>query len=229
MSLPLADTNNIINLVAKQDLSALNQKNMRQFSLIAFLYDPIMDSYVRKKMHRADPQKHQRIWQELIGSFQRLKILDLACGTGKLIDYLNGNNDYTGLDLSYGMLKRAARRAKQKGLAQCRIVCSNAEKPLPEERFDLVITDTALHVIPDWRAALAAAAKALTPTGLLICALPVVGIDENFDEKWKKLSKKSRFHALDQDALRAACSENGLDFTVVTTNGGMLYFKAKKK
>ncbi len=41
-------------------------------------------------------------------------ILDLACGTGGIITWLDKENNYTGLDISFDMLKRTAKRAQKK-------------------------------------------------------------------------------------------------------------------
>ncbi len=117
---------------------------------------------IRPRVHKANPVSHQNIWQELIGSVRKAKILDLACGTGGLIACMDKDNDYTGLDLSYAMLKKAAKRAGQKGFSSCRLIWGNAEEQIfPEGSFDLMVTDTALHMIPDWQGAVRAAANSL--------------------------------------------------------------------
>ncbi len=151
MPFPPPDKNNIIDLLP-DNLSAANEKNKNQFRVFALLYDPAMKYFIRRRVHKANPARHIRIWQELIGSVCKAKILDLACGTGGLIACMDKDNDYTGLDLSYEMLRKAGKRAREKGFTSCRLIRGNAETQIfPEGSFDLVITDTALHMIPDWQ------------------------------------------------------------------------------
>lgn len=112
---------------------------------------------------------------------------------------------------------------------RCRLIRANAEEQVfPDDSFDLVITDTALHMIPDWQGAIRAAAQRLAPQGVFAGAVPVPGIDENFDRGWSKYSSRPQFHALTTDDLKAACQANNLDFTRFATNGGMFYFQATK-
>ncbi len=229
MPFPPPDKNNIIDLLP-DNLSAANEKNKRQFRFFSPLYDLAMRYLIRPRLHKANPERHQSIWQELIGSVRKAKILDLACGTGGLIACMDKDNDYTGLDLSYEMLKKAAKRASQKGFSSCRLIRGNAEEQIfPEGSFDLVITDTALHMIPDWQEAIRAAANSLDSQGALIGAVPVLGLDKAFDKGWKKYFNHPQLHTLTTDDLAEACQANNLDFTSVTTNGGMLYFRATKK
>ncbi|PID99696.1 MAG: hypothetical protein CSA81_14925, partial [Acidobacteria bacterium] len=143
---------------------------------------------------------------------------------------LDKHNDYTGLDLSYQMLKKAAHRASKKDFINYRLIRANAESQnFPDNSFDLILTDTALHMIPDWQSTIMAAGKSLANQGRLIGAVPVLGIDENFDKSWSKYSSRPQFHALTTDDLKGACQANNLDFTCLATNGGMLYFQACKK
>ncbi len=229
MKFPPPDKNNIIDLLPA-DLSAANKKNKNQFRFFSLLYDVSMKYFVRPKVHKANPLRHQSIWQELIGSVRQAKVLDLACGTGGLMACLDKDNDYTGLDLSYEMLKKAAKRASKKDFTNCRLVRANAENPvLPEGSFDLVVIDTALHMIPDWQSAIMAAGKSLVSQGCLMGAVPVVGINEDFDKGWRKYSSRPQFHALTTEDLASACQANNLDFACLATNGGMAYFRACKK
>ncbi len=228
MSFPPPDKNHIIDMLPR-NLSAANKKNKNQFRFFSPLYDLSMKYFVRSRIHKANPGRHIHIWQELIGSVRKAKILDLACGTGGLIDCLDKENEYTGLDLSYEMLKKAVRRAQKKGFTYCRFIWGNAEEQIfPGHSFDLVVTDTALHIIPDWKGAIMSAAKSLRSQGVFTGAVPVVGIDEAFDKGWSKYSSRPQFHALTTEDLQRECHKHNLDFSPIATNGGMLYFQACK-
>ena len=57
---------------------------------------------------------------------------------------------------------------------RCRLIRANAEEQVfPDDSFELVITDTALHMIPDWQGAIRAAAQRLAPQGVFAGAVPV--------------------------------------------------------
>ncbi len=229
MTFPPPDKNNIINLLP-QNLSAANKKNIKQFRFFSLLYDPAMKYFIRRRIHKSNPLMHQVIWKKLIGSVSQARILDLACGTGGLISSINKDNHYTGLDLSYEMLKKAESRSRKKGFKRCRLICASAETQIfPRESFDLVITDTALHMIPDWQKTIMEASLSLASSGVLIGAVPVMGIDEEFDKSWEKYSSTPQFHALTKEDLKKNCHENNMDFTTVASNGGMLYFRACKQ
>ncbi len=229
MRFPEPDKDNIVSLLPGE-LSAANEENRKHFTLFAPCYDLLMRYIVRPWIQRAHPLRHQVIWRELIGSVHGCKILDLACGTGGLISSIPEDNEYTGLDLSHAMLKKAAVRAERKGFTAYRLILGNAEEQLfPTAGFELVVTDTALHLIPDWQGAVARAAESLVPGGGLLGAVPILGIDKSFDGMWSRLARRFRFHALRQDDLQQACDVNMLDFTPVKSNGGVFYFRAVKR
>ncbi len=226
MPFPPADTNNIISLLP-EEFSSANQKTMKHFGRFASIYDPLMKYFFRPRIHRVTARKHQEIWTEMIGSRQHAKILDLGCGTGSLIACLDKDNSYTGLDICYPMLKRAAQRAAQKGFTNYQIIHNAAEEQtFPAESFDLITIDTALHIIPDWKKAFAVAAQSLATTGTLYVAVPVLGIDKVFDRKWRKYSRHPQIHVFTKYNMEAACNANGLSFTIVAIQGGILYFQA---
>ncbi len=119
---------------------------------------------------------------------------------------------------------------QKKGFLSCRLIRANAEAQVfSDDSFDLVVTDTALHIIPDWQGAIAAATRSLGPQGVLTGALPVLGIDKAFDKGWRKYTERPQFHALTLSDIQRVCLANNLDYNTIATNGGMLYFRACKK
>lgn len=117
-----------------------------------FAYDLLQDYWVRPKLHRADLRIHRKILKEAVFHITNCNILDIGCGTGRLIDYMDKKNSYTGIDLSYQLLKQAVKRAKKKGFKQHCIIEGNAEQLIfKDNSFDLVLADTSLHMIPDHR------------------------------------------------------------------------------
>jgi len=99
------------------------------FNKIAKFYDIIMRDI--------DYNEWAFYIKEIINKFSKgNKILDIACGTGKIIEILNKNNfEVFGLDLSFEMLKIAKNR-KLKNLVNS----SFFKIPFKNESFDIVIS-----------------------------------------------------------------------------------------
>ena len=227
MTLPKPDKNGIIKTLTSNDLSEENRQRIKKFGTFMFIYNFAQEYFVRPRIHKADPEQHRRILKSLISPIKNSRVLDIACGTGGAITHFDNSNEYTGLDLSYSMLKQAVRRAEKKSFNKCCLIQGNAEKLLfKNESFDFALMDTALHMIPQYQLAIAEIAKVLTKNGLFVCSTPVVGINEQFDAKWKKIADKRSLHSLTIDNIQMVCKHNGLKYTQCDTNGGVLYFQA---
>lgn len=195
-----------------------------------FLYEIIQDRFVRPRIHKADPRRHREILRNSLKGLQGSRILDLGCGTGAAIPLIDRSNAYTGLDLSYAMLKLAARKAARHGFRSFDLVQGNAEELLFDDAsFDLVLMDTALHMIPRYQRAITEAARVMRETGVFVCSTPTVGLHRGFDVQWEKISGKRDLHSLSEDDIKTTCSQAGLDFQRIDQNGGVLYFQAIKR
>ena len=184
---------------------------------------------MRPRLHKANPQRHREILKTLISPVKKCHALDIACGTGGAITHFDSSNEYTGLDLSYSMLKQAVKKAKKKTFQKSRFIQGTAEELLfDDESFEFVLMDTALHMIPKYQQALAETARVITKVGIFVCSTPVVGISKEFDTTWRKISDKRNLHSFTEEDIEDVCSLNGLSYTRIDTNGGMLYFQAQK-
>ena len=76
--------------------------------------------------------------------FQR--ILDLGCGTGSLIDLIQGDDPrYCGVDISPKVLELATEKAAAAGI-QASLVCADiSHLPMESESFDLVFSNSVIH------------------------------------------------------------------------------------
>jgi len=194
-----------------------------------FLYDFAQDHFVRPRLHKADPQRHREILKNLISPVKNSHVLDIACGTGGAIPHFDSSNEYTGLDLSYSMLKQAVKKAKNKSFQKSIFIQGTAEELLfDDESFEFVLMDTALHMIPKYQLAISEAARVLTKGGIFVCSTPVIGISKEFDATWKKISDKRNLHSFAEEVIDDVCSRNGLSYRRINTNGGVLYFQAQK-
>lgn len=95
-------------------------------------------------------------------------VLDVGCGTGALLDGIegarkgNGGPRLAGVDLSYGMLAVARGKLSRRGAL---VVADAAGLPFPPARFDLVVSSSALHHWSEPLGALGEMARVLRPAG----------------------------------------------------------------
>jgi SAM-dependent methyltransferase len=226
--LPQPDKNGITR-VLPSELSEVNRQRLKQFGAFVFLFDFAQYYFVRPRIHKANPQRHREILKKLISPVKKSHVLDIACGTGNAIPHFDSSNEYTGLDLSYSMLKQAVKKAKKKTFQKMHFIQGNAEKlHFEDESFDFVLMDTSLHMIPKYQLAIVETARVLKKGGTFVCSTPVVGISNDFDTTWKHISHKHGLHSFTEDNIKEVCSRNGLNYTRYDTNGGVLYLHAQK-
>ncbi len=227
-NLPMPDRNGIIRLLP-EDLSEENRKRIVKFGTFMFMYDFVQNYWVRPRIHKTSAKRHWEIMRELISPWKDAVVLDIGCGTGAAMAHFDSSNDYTGLDLCYAMLIQAVKKARKKGFTRYTLVEGNAEELFfGEEEFDCVLVDTSLHMIPEYQKCVGEIARALKKGGHLICGSPTVGINKEFDALWEKIAPKRNLHSLKEEDFQAVCSNQGLSYDHVGTNGGVLYFRAYK-
>lgn len=96
------------------------------------------------------------------------KVLEVAIGTGRNLDYYPANVSITGVELSPGMLAIARQRAAGLGRS-VDLYEGNAEKlSFDDETFDTVVCALSLCSIPDPAAAIAEMRRVLKPGGQLL-------------------------------------------------------------
>ena len=211
------------------ELSEENRQRLKKFGIFMFLYDFAQNRFVRPRIHKADPQRHREILENSISSVKNSHVLDIGCGTGSAIPHFDSSNEYTGLDLSYSMLKQAVKKARRKSFQKFLFIQGNAEELLfDDESFEFVLMDTALHMIPKYQLAIAETARVLKKGGVFVCSTPVVGISNDFDTTWKHISDKHGLHSFTEENIKEICSRNGLFYSRYDTNGGVLYLHAQK-
>ena len=220
---------NAITKALPPKLSEENMQILKKFGAFVIFYDVAHEHSARPRIHKADPQRHRELVERLVSPVKKSHALDIACGKGGAIPHFDSSNAYTGLDLSYAMLKRAVKKARKKSFRQSRFIQGNAEELLFDDKsFEFVLMDTALHMIPKYQLAIAETARVLTKGGVFVCSTPVVGISKDFDATWKKMSYKRGFHSFTEKDLEQDCIHNNLIYSRYDTNGGVLYFQARK-
>jgi SAM-dependent methyltransferase len=111
----------------------------------------------------------------------RPRLLDLGAGSGRIgWPFVLANDDYTGVDLSLGMLRAFAGQAPVARLAQA----DGARLPFADRTFDIVLLVQVLSGVPGWRHMLTDAMRVLRPAGALIAGR-VVAPDDGIDARMK--------------------------------------------
>ena len=121
-----------------------------------------------RKPRQDEDYQPRRFWEENTGGYVKWEVfqpdeaeiadavtrtqpgsvLELGCGAGRNIRYLDGGMSYVGIDLSMNLLRRA-REKRVKDTVH--LVCANATcLPFADNSFDLVFADSTIqHVAPE--------------------------------------------------------------------------------
>lgn len=109
------------------------------------------------------------------------RVLDLGAGTGRIGRcFVQAGDDYTGADLSFGMLRDFASHIASPGLVQA----EGARLPFPDATFDAVLLIQVLNAAGKWRDLLTDAMRVLRPAGALVVGR-VIAPDDGIDARMK--------------------------------------------
>ena len=124
-----------------------------------------------RQHYDAIAEEYEKVAQQLDSILARLDIppggsvLDVGCGTGNLTFRLPRRDSLgrvVGVDLSEGVLNVARRHALRAGLGNFQFLKANASRlPLPDAEFDVVVSNMVLHLVEDFRGALAEMVRVL--------------------------------------------------------------------
>ncbi len=111
-------------------------------------------------------------WQTWRG-WRPFRLLDVGCGTGRLLERLSGQPDaelLVGLDYSPAMIQRAAQKlGPLRSAKKLRLVLGDAHRlPFAEQSFDVVTCCHSFHHYPNQAQVIAGFARVLRPGGLLL-------------------------------------------------------------
>lgn len=142
-----------------------------------------------------------------------VRVLDAGCGDGLLSLALAKRHPrwtMLGVDADDGLLAGARERAENRELGNVDFLQADLTQPLPESGFDVALALECLSEIPEDRAALAVAAAALRPGGLLVLQVP--------DRDWRPVlpGSPARWrhevrHGYDADELEEMLHGAGLE------------------
>jgi ubiquinone/menaquinone biosynthesis C-methylase UbiE len=106
--------------------------------------------------------------REWIGERAHGRVLDVAVGTGRSLEFYAPDVELTGVDLSPAMLRRARRRARELELTPTFKVADAEQLPFDDATFDTVVCALGLCSIPRPEVAVREMARVLVPGGALL-------------------------------------------------------------
>jgi SAM-dependent methyltransferase len=142
-----------------------------------FLDDEARKSYLEKNRIAVgppgDPQEFNREYQRferLLPKRKSLRVLDIGCGTGAWsVHWALRGFKVTGVDFDPEFIARAQWRENLTDPTVFRGVVADATRlPADIGQFDVVVLNSLLEHVPDWRAAVLEAVRALAPGGVFL-------------------------------------------------------------
>ena len=135
------------------------EKLLKEYTALAPAYDRYWSTYLHTSLSMT---------AELVADLPADRVLDVACGTGQLLEMLLEHPDdpeLFGIDRVPAMLEVAKQRIGQR----VKLLEASAEElPFDQAAFELVTCTNALHYFPDAAGALREMRRVLSPSGNLI-------------------------------------------------------------
>lgn len=147
-------------VMSKTNSSILNDKKLlKEYTALATAYDQQWSSYLDASLDMT---------LEAVANLPAERVLDVGCGTGRLLDTLAERPGYPelfGIDSVPGMLDVARRRIGQRATL---VHGDAAQLPFDEANFQLIVSTSALHYFADTDAALREIRRVIASSGNLV-------------------------------------------------------------
>jgi len=187
-------------------------KNRYFFNKWAKSYDQASNQFWMKRFHVP-------VLKELLLN-QETKILDISCGTGELLQKLEGKASLYGIDFSEEMLKKARSKLSQKAKLQKADVHA---LPFNDNFFDYVFSTEAFHHYYDQQKAVQEMAR-ITKTGGKVLVVdinfflkPIHWLFKKFEPGHVKINSKKQMKQLFQQAgLKNIKQQRNFLFAIMT-------------
>jgi SAM-dependent methyltransferase len=219
---------NDIQIIKKKDLCyiAKNENSVQRFKpwlgdSFSFLYDFIMKSSIFPKKFGGDMNKHYEILREELKNIHGKRVLELATGTGSAVNFLPNDNQYTGTDISPGLLRKAVKNFRSAGFKEAEIFVTGADElPFEDNFFDICLCILSLNFLDDVKKVFREIKRVSAPGAVFICSVPVP------ERNRRQTTIRGTLYS--EQELESICLEHGLSFqSLPAENGSLLYFRAK--
>jgi SAM-dependent methyltransferase len=186
----------------------------------SFLYDFIMKSSIFPKKFGGDMSKHYGILSQEMKEIHGKRVLELATGSGSAVNFLPNDNQYTGTDISPGLLRKAVKSFRTAGFKEAEFYVTSADDlPFDNSFFSICFCILSLNFFSDVKKVFQEIKRVLVPGAVFICCVPV--------PERNRLQSTIRGTLYSEDELERICKEHDFRFeSIPFENGALLYFKA---
>jgi ubiquinone/menaquinone biosynthesis C-methylase UbiE len=186
----------------------------------SFLYDFIMKNSIFPKKFGGNINRHYEILCKDLQGVHKKRVLELATGSGSAVNFLPNDNQYTGTDISPGLLRKAIKSFRNAGYKNTEFYVTSAEDlPFDDNLFDIVLCILSLNFFSDIKKVLKEVKRVAAPASIFICSVPV--------PERNKVQSTIRGTLYSEEELERICKEQGLSYeTTSSENGALLYFRA---
>ena len=189
--------------------------------LVSGIYDQIMIRSVFPRKFKADYRIHCQIIEDILKKVHSQSIIEIGTGSGFTAPYIPLDNEYTGVDISPNLLKKAAGRFKENGFTEGEDVfleraCAE-QLPFENNSFSYGLCILTFNFIQDQKKAVEELSRVMKKgsTGLFAVPCP-----ERMD---RKVNIKGTL--LSSDNLKRLFADEGFTYNLLpVTNGALLYF-----
>jgi SAM-dependent methyltransferase len=186
----------------------------------SFLYDFIMKSSIFPKKFGGDINQHYEILSKELKGVHEKRVLELATGSGNAVNFLPNDNQYTGTDISPGLLRKAVRSFGNAGFKNAEFYVTSADDlPFDDNLFNIVLCILSLNFFNDINKVFQEIKRVTAPASIFICSVPV--------PERKRVQSTIRGTLYSEEELERTCKEHGLSYEAIPSeNGALLYFRA---
>lgn len=186
----------------------------------SFLYDFIMENSIFPRKFGGDMDLHYEILSNELKDIHKKRVLELATGSGSTVNFLPYDNQYTGTDISTGLLRKAVKVFRNGDFKDAAFYVTGADElPFGDNLFDVVLCILSLNFFKDIKKVFQEVKRVSAPSGLFVCSVPV--------PERNKVQSTIRGTLYSEKELEALCKDHGMSFQIIpAVNGALLYFRA---
>jgi SAM-dependent methyltransferase len=191
--------------------------------LVNYFYDRIMEKSVFPKKFSGNIQLHYDILKKELEEVRGKKVLELATGSGNAVNFLNNNNEYSGIDISPGLLRKACQRFRDNGFQNAEFFLTGAEDlPFQDGMFDIVLCHLSLNFFGNAEKAIQESTRVSKDRAIFFSSVPI--------SERKSNNATIRGKLFSREELKELFETFGWEFvSLPERNGALLYFKAEKR
>ena len=189
----------------------------------SFLYDFIMRNSIFPKKFGGNINRHYEILNKDLQGVHEKRVLELATGSGSVVNFLPNDNQYTGTDISPGLLRKAVKNFRNADFKNAEFYVTSADDlPFDDNLFDVVLCILSLNFFSEIKRVFEEVKRVAAPAAIFICSVPV--------PERNKVQSTIRGTLYSEEELGRICKEHGLSYeTIPSENGALLYFRAIKQ